>query len=104
MAPYIALSMAAATAYDAKLFEPEEEAPALARLPMVSLIAIALLIAIPAIDEISRRTLSVSPATESLRVIERFTRPTIGRMNIAVTNGELGTHLHEALPVHVDRT
>jgi hypothetical protein len=25
------------------------------------------------------------PATESLRVIERFTRPTIGRMNIAVT-------------------
>ena len=67
MAPYIALSMAAATAYDAKLFEPEEEAPALARLPMVSLIAIALLIAIPAIDEISRRTLSVSPATESLR-------------------------------------
>ena len=56
-----------ATAFDAKLFEPEEEAPALARLPMVSLIAIALLIAIPAIDEISRRTLSVSPATESLR-------------------------------------
>mgnify|MGYP003345818581 CR=1 FL=1 len=33
-----------ATAFDAKLFEPEEEAPALARLPMVSLIAIALLL------------------------------------------------------------
>ena len=34
---------------------------------MVSLIAIALLIAIPAIDEVSRRMLTVSPATESLR-------------------------------------
>ena len=34
---------------------------------MVSLIAITLLIAIPAIDEIARRLLEVSPATESLR-------------------------------------
>lgn len=67
MVPYVALAVAAAMAYDAKLFEPEEEAPALARLPMVSLIAITLLIAIPAIDEVSRRMLSVSPATESLR-------------------------------------
>ena len=37
------------------------------RLPVVSLIAIALLVAIPAIDEIARRLLDVSPATESLR-------------------------------------
>ena len=52
------------SAYDEKLFEPEEEAPALSRLPMVSLIAIALLVAIPVIDEIARRLLDVSPETE----------------------------------------
>lgn len=67
MAPYVLMAMAAATAYDARLFEPEEAAPALSRLPMVSLIAITLLIAIPTIDEIARRLLVVSPATESLR-------------------------------------
>jgi signal transduction histidine kinase/ActR/RegA family two-component response regulator len=67
MAPYVVLLLAAAIAYDNKLFEPEEEAPALARLPVVSMIAITLLIAIPSIDEIARRLLDVSPATEQLR-------------------------------------
>jgi signal transduction histidine kinase/ActR/RegA family two-component response regulator len=67
MVPYFVLMVAAAMAYDAKLFEPDEEAPALSKLPVVSLIAITLLIAIPAIDEISRRLLTVSPETESLR-------------------------------------
>ena len=62
------MALAAAIAYDEKLFEPEEEAPALSRLPVVSLIAIALLVAIPAIDEIARRLLRrVAEATESLR-------------------------------------
>jgi signal transduction histidine kinase/CheY-like chemotaxis protein len=67
MAPYAVLLLAAAWAYDAKLFEPENEAPALSKLPMVSLIAIGLLIAIPVIDEGSRRLLQVTPAVESLR-------------------------------------
>lgn len=67
MAPYVVLALAAATAYDSKLFEPEEEAPALAKLPVVSLIAIALLIAIPVIDEVARRLLTVPPSTEQLR-------------------------------------
>ena len=68
MAPYFVLLLAAALAYDGKLFEPDEEAPALSKLPVVSLIAIALLVAIPAIDLIARRVLDVSPATESLRI------------------------------------
>lgn len=67
MAPYVVLLVAAAVAHDEKLFEPAEQAPALSRLPVVSLIAITLLVAIPAIDEIARRLLDVSPATESLR-------------------------------------
>ena len=67
MVPYAVMLLAAATAYDRKLFEPEEKAPALSRLPMVSLIAITLLIAIPIIDEVARRLLDVSPPTESLR-------------------------------------
>ena len=67
MAPYVVLLLAAASAHDAKLFEPEDEAPALSKLPMVSLIAIGLLIAIPVIDEIARRLLVVSDAVESLR-------------------------------------
>lgn len=67
MLPYVFMSLAAAVAYDQGLFEPAEEAPALARLPVVSLIAITLLVAIPAIDEIARRLLDVSPATSSLR-------------------------------------
>jgi signal transduction histidine kinase/ActR/RegA family two-component response regulator len=68
MAPYVAMLLAAAVAYDEKLFEPEEEAPALSKLPVVSLIAIALLVAIPVIDLIARRFLEVSAATESLRI------------------------------------
>jgi signal transduction histidine kinase/CheY-like chemotaxis protein len=67
MAPFAVLLLAPAAAYDAGLFEPEEEAPALSGLPVVSLIAITLLVAIPAIDETARRLVSVSPATEQLR-------------------------------------
>ena len=67
MAPYCVLLLAAAAAHDAGLFEPEDEAPALSKLPMVSLIAIGLLIAIPVIDEASRRLLGVPPELEQLR-------------------------------------
>ena len=67
MAPYVLMLIAAAMAHDEKLFEPEERAPALSRLPVVSLIAITLLVAIPVIDEVARRLLDVSPATELLR-------------------------------------
>jgi signal transduction histidine kinase/CheY-like chemotaxis protein len=67
MAPYVVLLVAAAAAYDGKLFEPAEEAPALSRLPVVSLIAITLLVAIPLIDEVARRLFDVAPATELLR-------------------------------------
>ena len=67
MAPYLAMAIAAAMACDANLFEPDEEAPALSKLPVVSMIAITLLVAIPAIDEVARRLLTVSPETEQLR-------------------------------------
>jgi signal transduction histidine kinase/ActR/RegA family two-component response regulator len=67
MAPYAVLLLAAATAHDEQLFDPEDSEPALSKLPMVSLIAIGLLIAIPAIDEIARRLLDVSPGVETLR-------------------------------------
>jgi signal transduction histidine kinase/CheY-like chemotaxis protein len=67
MAPYVVMALAAAIAFDEKLFEPADEAPQLARLPVVSMIAITLLVAIPAIDEISRRLFAVSPDTEMLR-------------------------------------
>jgi signal transduction histidine kinase/CheY-like chemotaxis protein len=67
MAPYALLLLAAASAFDAKLFEPEDEAPPLSKLPMVSLIAIGLLIAIPVVDEASRRLLDVLPEVEQLR-------------------------------------
>ena len=67
MAPYVVLALAAAWAHDARLFEPEDEAPALSKLPMVSLIAIGLLIAIPVIDEASRRLFGEFPEVESLR-------------------------------------
>lgn len=65
--PYVVLTLAAAVAYDERLFDPAEEAPALARLPVVSLIAITLMVAIPAIDEIARRLLDVSEPTQLLR-------------------------------------
>ena len=67
MAPYVMMTIAAAMAYDASLFEPEQEAPALSKLPVVSLIAIGLLVAIPVVDEVARRLMTVSPATEQLR-------------------------------------
>jgi signal transduction histidine kinase/CheY-like chemotaxis protein len=67
MAPYVVMALAAATAFDEKLFEPADEAPQQARLPVVSMIAITLLVAIPAIDEISRRLFVVSPETSLLR-------------------------------------
>ena len=67
MLPYVFMSLAAAVSYDERLFEPAEEAPVLARLSVVSLIAITLLVAIPAIDEIARRLLDVPEATELLR-------------------------------------
>ena len=67
MVPYVVMAIAAAIAYDEQLFEPADEAPPLARLPVVSMIAITLLVAIPAIDEIARRLFAVSPQTESLR-------------------------------------
>ncbi len=67
MAPYVLMTIAAGIAYDEQLFEPEEEAPALSRLPVVSLIAITLLVAIPVIDEVARRLLNVSDETQSLR-------------------------------------
>jgi signal transduction histidine kinase/ActR/RegA family two-component response regulator len=75
LAPYVALLIAAASAYDQKLFEPDEAAPALSRLPVVSLIAITLLVAIPAIDQVTRQLLDVSEATASLR-----TRVTVAMM------------------------
>jgi len=65
--PFVIMSLAAAVAYDERLFEPAEEAPVLSRLPMVSLIAIALLVAIPAIDEIARRLMHVSDAIDLVR-------------------------------------
>ncbi len=67
MLPYVFMGLAAAVAYDERLFDPADEAPPLARLPVVSLIAITLLVAIPAIDEIARRLLDASEVTESLR-------------------------------------
>jgi signal transduction histidine kinase/CheY-like chemotaxis protein len=67
MVPYVVMAIAAAMAYDAHLFEPTEEAPALTRLPVLSLLAVALLAAIPAIDEVARRAFSVSPATDAFR-------------------------------------
>ena len=67
MAPYAVMALAAAIAFDHKLFEPAGEAPQPDRLPLVSMIAITLLVAIPAIDEIARRLFVVSPQTESLR-------------------------------------
>ena len=65
--PYVFMCLAAAVSYDERLFEPAEEAPPLARLPVVSLLAITLLVAIPAIDEIARRLLDVPESTQLLR-------------------------------------
>lgn len=67
MAPYAVLLLAAGYAFDHQLFEPEDEAPPLSKLPMVSLIAIGLLIAIPVIDEMAPRLVQVLPEVEQLR-------------------------------------
>jgi signal transduction histidine kinase/ActR/RegA family two-component response regulator len=75
MLPYAVLSLAAAQAYDERLFVPLEHEPAPARLPVVSLIAIALLVLIPTIDEVSRSFLDVAPVTQELR-----TRLALGMM------------------------
>jgi signal transduction histidine kinase/CheY-like chemotaxis protein len=74
MLPYVVLGLAAAQAYDDQLFATGEEA-SLARLPVVSLIAIALLVLIPTIDEVSRRLFEVSEVTQTLR-----TRIALGMM------------------------
>ena len=67
MVPFIALTGAAAIAHDEQLLQPAEEAPSLARLPVVSLIAVALLVAIPVIDEVSRRLVQVSAEIANVR-------------------------------------
>ena len=67
MVPFLLMSLAAARAFDQQLFEPADEAPPLSRTPMVSLIGIALLVAIPPIDELARRIFVVSPAAEIVR-------------------------------------
>ncbi|MDP1571393.1 MAG: ATP-binding protein [Vicinamibacterales bacterium] len=67
MVPFAVLLLAPARAVDAGLFEPAEPAPPYARLPMVSLIAVGLLVAIPVTDEIARRLFPAPPLTESLR-------------------------------------
>ena len=67
MVPFVVMLIAAATAHDLRLFDPAERAPAMARLPVVSMIAITLLVAIPMIDVVARQFLEVSGATESLR-------------------------------------
>jgi signal transduction histidine kinase/ActR/RegA family two-component response regulator len=75
MLPYVVLGLAAAQAYDDQLFASGEAETPLARLPVVSLIAIALLVLIPSIDELSRRLFEVSEATQALR-----TRIALGMM------------------------
>lgn len=75
MIPYAILGLAAARAFDARLFEPAEPEPPLSRLPVVSLVAIALLVLIPAIDEAARWLLDASPAAGTLR-----TRIALGMM------------------------
>lgn len=75
MIPYAILGLAAARAFDARLFEPAEPEPPLSRLPVVSLVAIALLVLIPAIDEAARWLLDASPVAGTLR-----TRIALGMM------------------------
>jgi signal transduction histidine kinase/CheY-like chemotaxis protein len=75
MAPYAVLSLAAGQAMDAGIAEPTKPEPPLSRLPVVSLIAIALLVLIPTVDEVSRRVLDVPPSVQNLR-----TRLALGMM------------------------
>ncbi|MEW6322273.1 MAG: ATP-binding protein, partial [Acidobacteriota bacterium] len=67
MAPFAVMAVAAAAARDRELFTPQEAGPATTRMPLVSLIAVALLVLIPTTDEIARRVLTVSPGVEILR-------------------------------------
>lgn len=67
MLPYLVLALAAAQAYDQRLFAPDEPSTGRARLPVVSLIAVTMLVLIPTTDEITRRTSDVTPAVETLR-------------------------------------
>lgn len=67
MAPFAVMALAASIAFDEQLFEPADEAPQRAGLPVVSMIAITLLVAIPAIDVIARRLFAVSPQTALVR-------------------------------------
>lgn len=67
MAPYLVLILAAAAAWDAGVFAPSDVAPPMTRLPVVSLFAIALLVLIPATDEIARRLLGAPPDLQALR-------------------------------------
>ena len=67
MVPYGFLALAAAYAYEDGLFTPAEQAEPTARLPMISLFAVALLVLIPITDEIARRVFDVPRVTEDLR-------------------------------------
>jgi signal transduction histidine kinase/ActR/RegA family two-component response regulator len=67
MVPYVMLSYAAAQANDHRLLTPVDPAPALARLPVVSLIAITMLVLIPVTAEAGRYLLDVPPAADAVR-------------------------------------
>lgn len=67
MVPYVVLILAAAAAWDAGVFAPNEVAPPMTRLPAVSLFAIALLVLIPVTDEVARRLLGAPPDLQALR-------------------------------------
>lgn len=67
MVPYVLLALAAAQAHDDRLFAAPEQSEAVARLPVMSLIAIAMLVLIPITAEIARGVMDVPPATEAMR-------------------------------------
>lgn len=67
MAPYGLLAVAAADAWEAKLYAPEEGESPVVNVAVASLVAVALLVAIPAINELSQRLISVPEATAALR-------------------------------------
>lgn len=67
MLPFALFALAAAFAYDDQLFTPAQQVDHSARLPMVSLVAVALLVLIPITDEVARRLFDVPPAAQDLR-------------------------------------
>jgi signal transduction histidine kinase/ActR/RegA family two-component response regulator len=67
MVPFMMMSYAAAQAHDNRLRAPAEPAPALARLPVVSLIAITMLVLIPMTVEVVRYVFDVPPAADAVR-------------------------------------